>query len=192
MDLIQNNTEYSTSISIRCLVFLSIVLIGVSCGKYDRFEIVETDGLTPVYLSPNDFRVSSAEPKEFDDLGKIVVTDSILLINERFEGIHVVDNSDPGNPVNIAFWDIPGNIDFTVTGNILYADNSLDLYTIDISDIHDIKMIARTENIYQTPQSEQFYPSDYEGYFECVDAEKGIVIDWIDKFLVDPKCRTFR
>lgn len=56
-----------------------------------------------------------------------------MYINERFEGIHVIDNRDPSSPQNVAFLDIPGNIDLAVNGDALYADSYVDLVTIDIS-----------------------------------------------------------
>jgi len=167
---------------------MSLMLVALFGCVPEPDEIIEIDGLAPVYILKSELVIESAPPRDFGELGKIVVIDSILLINEKYEGIHVVDNSRPGNPKNIAFWHISGNVDFTVTGDLLYADNSLDLYSIDISDIYNIKLITTTENIYQTPQSEQYYPPNYAGYFECVDANKGIVIDWIDKFLIDPRC----
>jgi len=172
-------------------VFYSLILLLLlSSCDYSEFEIVETDGLAPVYINRDNLKVESESPRELGDLGKIVVIDSFLLVNELYKGIHVINNSNPGSPIGLVFWHISGNIDFTVTGDLLYADNSLDLYTIDISDIYNIQLLNTTENIYQTPQSEQYYPVGYLGYFECVDSEKGIVVDWEEKFLIDPKCRT--
>lgn len=172
-----------------CLAML-LSLAFISSCRYSEFEEVEVDGLAPVYIEYSELKVKSESPREFGELGKIVVIDTILLINELYKGIHVVNNADAGNPVGLVFWNITGNIDFTVAGDLLYADNSLDLYTIDISDIYNIQLLNTTENIYQTPQSEQFYPVGYDGYFECVNPERGIVIDWEEKFLIDPKCRT--
>lgn len=180
--------KVNRSVSGMMALLFSLAFVG-SC-RYSEFETVETDGLSPVYIEYSELKVESEPPREFGELGKIVVIDTILLVNERYKGIHVINNAVAGAPVGLVFWNITGNVDFTVTGDLLYADNSLDLYTIDISDIHNIKLINTTENIYMTPQSEQFYPVGYEGYFECVDADKGIVIDWEEKFLIDPKCRT--
>ena len=85
------------------------------------------------------------------------------------------------------FWQIPGNIDFTIAGDVLYADNTRDLYVIDIADIDSIQVLNHIENIYQTPSSEQYFPRDYFGAFECVDIAEGIVIDWELTNLFKPK-----
>lgn len=65
---------------------------------------------------------------------KIYVKDNLLFVNEKYEGIHVIDNSNPNSPEQIAFIKIPGNIDIAVKGNILYADNAVDLLSFNISD----------------------------------------------------------
>lgn len=180
-----NNFRLTSSLSV--LVLLGCIVLMSSCRK--EFDIIETMGMAPVYINKSDLIVESQPPREFGELGHIVVIGDILLINELYTGIHVVDNSDQGNPVNIAFWAITGNLEFTVTGDLLYADNSLDLYTIDISNIFEIELVSTQENIYSVPESQQFFPRNHRGYFECVNPELGIVIDWEEKFLVDPKCR---
>lgn len=185
----RTNLKVISQSTLGLLVVMFCVFFISSC-RYSEFDNVDVDGLAPVYIAYDELKVESEAPREFGELGKIVVIDTILLINELYKGIHVVNNSNPGSPVGIVFWHISGNVDFTVSGDLLYADNSLDLYTIDISDIYNIKLVSTTENIYMTPQSEQFYPVGYDGYFECVDPDRGIVIDWEDRFLIDPKCRT--
>jgi hypothetical protein len=54
-------------------------------------------------------------------------------LNEIDKGIHILDNSNPANPKNVAFVDIPGNMDLAVKGNMLYADLYTDLLTLDIT-----------------------------------------------------------
>lgn len=80
--------------------------------------------------------------------GKIYYFDHYLLINELREGIHIVDNSDPANPAPVAFWSIPGNVDMAVRGNYLYADQYIDLLTIDISDLQNPQAVCRGENAF--------------------------------------------
>ena len=80
--------------------------------------------------------------------GKIYYFDHYLLINERNEGIHVIDNSDPANPVKIAFWSIPGNVDMAVRGHYLYADQYINLMTIDIENIASPQTVCYRENAF--------------------------------------------
>ncbi|HHH54255.1 MAG TPA: hypothetical protein ENK91_11395 [Bacteroidetes bacterium] len=166
-------------------VLFFLAAIFSSCDK----ETVTIEGMAPVYIDPLDFTmIKSIEAQPFEDLGKIVYDGKFIFINEKFKGIHIVDNTDPSNPKNIRFLQIPGNTQFTITNNILYADNSIHLLVIDISNIYDIKVLNYVENVYLTDDSDDYYPPDYNGYFECVDKKKGIVVGWEKKLIVDPLC----
>ena len=83
---------------------------------------------------------------------------------------------------------IPAITDFTISGDRLYADSWVDLVTIDIEDIYNIKLVGRQKGIIEPYL---FPPAPYQGWFECVDLSKGAVIDWEEAQLTDAKCRTF-
>lgn len=105
----------------------------------------------PVYKLPAEVRVgiSAQGPSELRNPGKIYVLGHYLFINERNEGIHVLDNSDPANPKKIAFWNIPGNGDMAIRGQYLYANQYVDLLTIDISDLQNPQIVCRSESAFQ-------------------------------------------
>jgi hypothetical protein len=111
--------------------------------SYIRFD--------PVYRTLTDIRVgiSVAPARALQAPGKIYAFGQYLFINERQEGIHVIDNSDPANPQTLAFWSIPGNVDMAIHGNYLYADQYIDLLTIDISDMLHPNVVCRAENTFQ-------------------------------------------
>ena len=161
-----------------------------ACDKTDSFE---TDGMAPIYISSTDFSmIKSEDARPFVTLGNIIIRGNYLYINEKGKGIHVIDNTDPKNPVFIAFWNIPGNTEFNIKGNLLYADNSIHLLTIDISDIHHIVVKSYTENVFiDLEPINPRPPSDYNGYFYCVDKNKGVHIGWENAHLKDPRCETF-
>lgn len=102
----------------------------------------------PVYMSYDAFRsaVASEAPRQLENPGKIYVKGNYLFINERFEGIHVVDNSNPSSPAMVSFIRIPGNIDMAVYGNNLYADSHMDLVVIDLSDPQNGQEVYRIED----------------------------------------------
>ena len=60
----------------------------------------------------------------------------------------MIDNTNPASPQNIAFIDIPGNLDIAIKGNIMYADNYADLLTIDISDMQNPNLTCRDEEVF--------------------------------------------
>lgn len=90
----------------------------------------------PVYKTSEEVRanIKSNQPKEIEKPGKLFIKGNYIFLNEVDKGIHLLDNSDPSNPKNVAFIDIPGNMDLAVKGNILYADLYTDLVTLDITE----------------------------------------------------------
>ena len=169
-----------------------VLFVSISLFSCDKEEVV-VNGMAPVYISSTDFSlVKSIEPQPFEDLGKIVNVGDYIFINEIYKGIHVVDNSNPQSPKNIRFFNIPGNKEFTIKENILYADNSVHLLVIDISNIYDIKVLNYIEDLYvDTPVNDPVPPNDYKGYFECVDKKKGIHVGWEEKELINPLCEAY-
>lgn len=152
----------------------------------------QEQGMAPVYISPEDFSyIKSGPPIPSEDQGSFLEKDDRVYINERFRGIHVFDNTDPSSIEKIYFWAIPGNTEFTVDGNYLYADNSRHLLTIDISDPENLEVLSFIPDIYSINEENDNYPRNYTGKFECADFEKGIVVDWESKLLNSPKCYIF-
>jgi len=172
------------------LVLFLISILCASCYTEPEEDTNPVQGMKPVYLTKDQLgTIESQEARPYGNLGKIVSSGNNIYINERLEGIHVIDNSDPTMPDIIQFWSIPGNVDFTITGTTLYADNSFDLLTIDISDPKDIKLLSTVENIYPNDENTADFPGTYFGPFECADSSLGIVVDWEEATLINPKCR---
>jgi hypothetical protein len=145
-------------------------------------------GLKPVYLEGNAWQnVTVQEPQQIMYLGKIATYNDLLYVNEFRKGIHVIDNTNPEAPVKLAFLNIPGNTDFDFKGDVLYADNYTDLLTLRLVDNKQLEVMHRTAGLYKNAVLS--YPEDYTGYFECADPSKGMVVDWIEEELLNPKCR---
>jgi LVIVD repeat len=91
----------------------------------------------PVYKTDAELKTppqyQAARPLK--NTGKIYFYDKYILVNELKQGIHVIDNTNPAAPINVGFISIGGNVDIAVQGNYLYADNYMDLITLDISTI---------------------------------------------------------
>ncbi|MEN8201480.1 MAG: hypothetical protein ABFS28_02720 [Bacteroidota bacterium] len=127
----------------------------------------------PIYMSYDELR-SSFHTKEAEDLvkpGKIYFKDQYMYINEYQKGIHVVDMSDPENPEQKAFIEIPGNVDMAIRNDVLYADSYLDLLLIDISNPLQPTEIKRIEELFEyvIPPYDPEYPLDE------IDEEKGVI-----------------
>lgn len=120
---------------------------------------------TPIYSTTAEIRaaVGIQESKEVTNAGKIYIKGDLLLINEVGKGIHLIDNSNPANPINMNFLNIPGNNDMAIVGNTLYADSFIDLVAIDITNLNDAKQVARLESFFN-PNQFYFY-NNQEGTF---------------------------
>lgn len=113
-----------------------------STRTYVRFD--------PVYKTLEECRVgiSVEAPRALKQPGKIYSINKYILITEINEGIHVIDNSDPANPRPVVFWKIPGNVDMAIRDHYLYADQYIDLLTIDIEDIQQPVVVCRADNVF--------------------------------------------
>lgn len=110
---------------------------------YQKFE--------GVYMSIEEIRsqIGIAESRVLETPGKIYAYGQYLFINEIGKGIHIFNNEDFANPINLGFLRIPGNYDLAIKDGILYADNSFDLLSFDISDINNPILVNIDEGVYQ-------------------------------------------
>lgn len=137
--------------SLTYFLLLNLTIVGLSSCLQDSCEseahYVRYD---PVYVPAEVFRtdIRPEGPRALERTGKIYTYQQYLFINEPEKGIHLFDNSDPKNPLAMAFLDIPGNVDLAVQNDFLYADNYVDLVVFDIADPRNIQMVGRTEGVF--------------------------------------------
>jgi hypothetical protein len=108
--------------------------------------------MVPVFLDMNMVREADIiiEPaKPLDNPGKIYIYEDYLFINEPQKGIHILDNSNPSSPSNVNFINVPGNVDLAINSNFLYADSYVDLLVFDISDVRNINLTERVEDVFE-------------------------------------------
>ena len=145
-------------------IFLVLAASMASC--HDRTtEYISYEANVPVYMPFNEFRSSfeKSEPIDISHPGKIYFKDGYLFVNEYGKGIHVIDNSNPSEPEKIAFYEILGNVDMAIRGNILFADSYVDLLSIDISDVNNPVEISRLKNVFPeiVPEGDMMVPLCY-------------------------------
>jgi hypothetical protein len=166
--------------------YIALALLLYSCEKAP-LGFYNGMGKRPKYISFDELKnIKSLPPEDITASGTIFLKDNLFFILEQRKGIHVYDISDSLNTVNLVFLSIPAITDFTISGQYLYADSWVDLVTIDIANLQQIKEVGRAENVLKPA----LYPLLYDGIFECVDASKGAVVDWEDAELTDAKCIT--
>ena len=117
---------------------------------------------TPVFMSRETLENSVKYipgARDMVQTGKIYYRAPYIYVNERYKGVHVINNADPARPANEGFILAPGCIDMAVKGNILYLDNAVDLVSFDL----DSKQVTRRiRNVFPEPLP----PDDfiYDGY----------------------------
>jgi hypothetical protein len=160
------------------IVFLFVVFSFFSCNNDDSqgdyFNVA-----VPILMNKTDFRnsVEVQSPKPIDETGKIYAYDQYIFVNNKFHGIQVIDNTNPALPQAIAYIKVPGNVDIAIKDDYLYADSSSDLVVFDISDMDNIKVIERLEDVfsvydYQIPEA-----ADYAD-FGSFNYSEEIIVGW--------------
>ena len=153
------------------VLFIAVSAIIISGCCSTRTEQTKGQVWVPVYKTYSDIRagIKNEGAKDLKDPGKIYVYGNYLFINERSQGIHIINNQDPSNPKNIAFINIPGNGDIAVIGNILYADSYTDLVAFDITDPTNSKVVKRINDI---------FPNMLDPNGQYTDQKQGIIVKW--------------
>jgi len=155
------------------VIFTVTAILFSSCedSHYREYE-----GNAPVYMAYDDLReaIKTVQNVDLVDPGKIYYKDNYIFIVEELKGIHVYDNGDPSSPVKKAFVNLPGVVDISISGFILYADSFVDLVILDVENIDNIHEVGRVRDIlpYTVPPTGNELPMAY------VDEDKGVVIGW--------------
>lgn len=137
------------TLSYAFLILIASVTL-VSCFKDSCSNTMTYTQYVPVYVTPEEYRlpVQLSASQTLKNPGKIYFYKKYVFINEVREGIHVINNENPAQPINVGFIQIPGNVDMAVMNNSLYADGYTDLLNIDISDPQNPTLKQRKENVF--------------------------------------------
>jgi hypothetical protein len=161
----------------KIIPIISVVsLFAVFFLSCDDTAYKEYKGNAPVYMSWEDLRtpVSTEQNVDLKNPGKICFKDNYIFIVEELKGIHVYDNTDPSSPVKKTFIRVPGVVDISVSGYIMYADSYVDMVVLDVQNIDNIHEVGRVKDIfpYTVPPTGNEYP------MANIDQDKGVVKEW--------------
>ena len=147
------------------VIFLSSCLKDKCTQTYTLFR--------PVYKTKQEVYASikSNPARAIVNPGKITLFGTTIFLNEIDKGIHVIDNSNPSQPKNLSFIELPGNVDLAVKGNRLYADLFSDLVTLDISNPQQVQV----KNIKEKVFPERAFAGGFSPESNLV------IVDWMKK-----------
>jgi hypothetical protein len=168
-------------------LFLLFACFLAACEKEKPYMGFSGTGKKPIYIPVSELgAIKNLPPRTIEQTGTIFLRDTLFFMLEFKKGIHVFNILDTMNTAALTFWSIPAITDFTISGNRIYADSWRDLVTIDISDLYQIREVSRTKDTFEPV----LYPPLYDGHFECVDENKGVLIGWETTFIEDARCYT--
>jgi hypothetical protein len=144
-----------------------------SCVKDTCRRIYTYSYYLPVYKTTAEVRanIKSSTPQQITNPGKIVILGNYIFLNEVDKGIHIIDNRNPASPQNVAFINIPGNMDLALKGNILYADLYTDMITLDVSNPLNVSVKKYNDGV---------FPYRSYGYGFYQDSTK-IITKWVKR-----------
>ncbi len=145
-------------------------------------EPVNYGEYSPVYMERSEMEnaVKMEAAQALRVTGKIYLYGQYILVNEKYKGIHVIDNSNPASPQNIAFLHIDGCIDMAMKDNVLYADNAIDLIALKTTDdFASVQVTERMKNIFpETESPDRGWSTFYINKFRPAN---GILVAWKKK-----------
>lgn len=156
-----------------------VLLLLVSCTNDDSSDkYADYIVARPLVMSKAEFAnsVDIIAPRPIEESGKVYTYKDYIFVNDKYQGIHVIDNRNPKQPVKIGFINIPGNVDISVKDDYLFADSLADLVVIDISDIDNISLVNRLENVLQGGMVFPFEANIIED--AEYDYENEIIVGW--------------
>ena len=114
-------------------VALLLMVFLMAAIPIDAFNEYKT--WIPIFMKRADLEQSvkyEAGDRPLKNPGKIYCKDHYIYVNELYKGVHVINNSNPANPVKEGFIIVPGCVDMAVKGDIMYVDNAVDLVAFDL------------------------------------------------------------
>lgn len=141
-------------LTLASMILASIfILCSASYYYYDEWSDHKYGEYIPVFMKKSDLKNSVSYSPGKRDLvmpGKIYYRDSYIFVNEKYKGVHIINNTNPTSPIGEGFIIAPGCIDMAVKGDIIYLDNSVDLVAFDLT---TKQVTKRIENIFPEPSS---------------------------------------
>lgn len=129
---------------------------------------------TPYFMERSELHKSvfyTDGQRDMKEPGKIWVRGDEIFVVERYKGVHIIDNSDPEDPVQTGFIVAPGCMDVAVRDNMIYLDNAVDLVAFDMT---TKKVTARIKDHFPEPAS----PAGNNGYYYHSHPSHLVIVGW--------------
>ncbi len=161
--IMKNSIQFAAG---RMVAVIAVAFLFSACKKDITSKKTQTYTIyTPTYQSKASVLGSlNGNPSQsIEHAGKLYIKDNFIYLNDVNKGIHVIDNSNPSHPVQVAFLSIPGNLDIAVKGNILYADMYSGLLVLNIANPRNAGLITTVDNFFKGRMYLNGHPAELNG-----------------------------
>ncbi len=162
-------------------VFYALLCIGTGI-MLSGSDPVSYGEYTPVFMERYEMeravKIEAARPLQVT--GKIYLYGSYVFVNEKYKGVHIIDNTNPAAPKNMAFLHVDGCIDMAMKNDVLYVDNAVDLIALKTTDnFANVQVTERIKGIFPEMES----PDGYWGQYMVNQyrPKNGILVAWKKK-----------
>jgi len=132
----------------------------------------------PILMSRTDMEASVelGAPRTIVSPGKMWLYNNLIFLVEQYKGIHIIDNSNPAASKTIAFIQVDGCTEITMKGDILYANNAVDMIGIKGTDFSSIEVVTRNRNMLPIIASPEPWGDWY--FYEKL-PENTVIVRWV-------------
>lgn len=133
------------------LIAVCMLCMNVKCPTYYGDDFYTS--YKPVFIKRADLEnsIKFDSARALINPAKIYAIGNVILISEAYKGVHIIDNSNPKNPINKGFIRVVGCLDMAVKGSTIYVDNAVDLVPIKMSDPYNPIIGQRIVNVFPEP-----------------------------------------
>jgi len=154
-----------TKITLRFFSGLFLLIVLFNACKKDEFKrtiwVKKGQSVQDVRAS---FSVEA--PRAITHPAGVFRSGNLLFLLQENEGIGIMDITKPAAPIDKAFIKLLSNSHVVVKSNVLIADNGVDLVSIDISDLTQIRLVKRIQNVFSEKWLNEQDSSVFVGYEE--------------------------
>ena len=90
--------------------------------------------------------IAAEPPRQLCVGGGIYAYEQYVFVNSPGEGYHLLDNSDPANPANVAFLQVPGATQMAFVDGEMVSDSYADLVVLDFGGPQSLSLTSWTPN----------------------------------------------
>lgn len=160
-----------------CIALLSLTLQGCctdgNCNDDEGGILSIVSNYDPVIMDRATFEesVTLQETQPLFNTGKIYVISGLLFVNEKNQGFHIYDNSNPSNPRAIAFIAAPGATDLAIKNGVYFINQAVDLIAVTYtSETNVLQVTKRIRNVFPVKISP-------DGYIPSI-ADTSVITDY--------------